>query len=139
MRKTRVVAVMAVAALAAVTVAVAPRGGPLELSWYTVDGGGDMFSAGGDLELSGTIGQTDAGVMSGGDLTLTGGFWFGHPPGDCNATGDVTLFDHQDFVACMGGPTGPPLPPTCRCFDMDGDGDADVTDFALLQASFMTP
>jgi len=45
------------------------------IDWHTVDGGGRMSSTGGDLELSGTIGQPDAGVMSGGDLELVGGFW----------------------------------------------------------------
>ena len=45
------------------------------IDWHTVDGGGHMSSTGGDLELSGTIGQPDAGVMTGGDLELVGGFW----------------------------------------------------------------
>ncbi len=47
------------------------------IDWYTVDGGGDMSSTGGDYELSGTIGQPDARteLMTGGDYTLTGGFW----------------------------------------------------------------
>ena len=46
-----------------------------EITWYSIDGGGGMRSTGGDFELSGTIGQPDAGRMSGGDFTLTGGFW----------------------------------------------------------------
>ena len=48
----------------------------------TVDGGGDMWTTGGDSELSGTIGQPDANaeVMTGGDYTLTGGFWGGGMP-----------------------------------------------------------
>jgi len=45
------------------------------IDWYTVDGGGEMASTGGDFELSGTIGQPDAGVMTGGDFELVGGFW----------------------------------------------------------------
>ena len=36
-----------------------------DISWYTIDGGGGS-SAGGAFQLSGTIGQHDAGVMSGG-------------------------------------------------------------------------
>ena len=55
------------------------RPGPdYDLSWYTIDGGGVMFStdAGGEYELSGTIGQPDAGgPMTGGEFELTGGFW----------------------------------------------------------------
>jgi hypothetical protein len=46
----------------------------LEIGWFTVDGGGGT-SGGGDYSLSGTIGQADAGVLSGGGYTLTGGLW----------------------------------------------------------------
>ena len=51
-------------------------GGGSDLTWSTIDGGGETFSTGGDYELSGTIGQPDAGEMTGGDYALTGGFWF---------------------------------------------------------------
>jgi hypothetical protein len=44
------------------------------IDWFTIDGGGGT-STGSGYELTGTIGQPDAGAMSGGDLTLTGGFW----------------------------------------------------------------
>ena len=47
----------------------------LAISWYTIDGGGGMNSAGGGLQLDGTIGQPDAGAMTGGGFSLTGGFW----------------------------------------------------------------
>jgi len=50
-----------------------------DLTWWTVDGGGGTVS-GGAYELSGTIGQPDAGVLSGGGYTLAGGFWSGGPP-----------------------------------------------------------
>ena len=47
------------------------------VEWWTTDGGGDMFSTGGDYELSGTVGQPDASpvMMTGGDFELSGGFW----------------------------------------------------------------
>ncbi len=48
-----------------------------DLSWYTIDGGGATFSAGGGYSLGGTIGQPDAGSMSGGSYQLNGGFWGG--------------------------------------------------------------
>ena len=51
--------------------------GGYELSWWTVDGGGQMYSLGGGYELGGTIGQPDAGVLTGGGYTLGGGFWRG--------------------------------------------------------------
>jgi hypothetical protein len=43
-------------------------------NWFTVDGGGGT-SSGGQFTLSGTAGQPDAGVMTGGGYTLHGGFW----------------------------------------------------------------
>ena len=51
--------------------------GGYDLSWWTVDGGGQMYSVGGGYELGGTIGQPDAGVLAGGGYTLGGGFWRG--------------------------------------------------------------
>jgi len=45
-----------------------------DLSWFTVDGGGGS-SSGGPYTLNGTIGQPDAGTMSGGNYSLVGGFW----------------------------------------------------------------
>src|ERR1051325_7340389 len=44
------------------------------IDWFTVDGGGGT-STGGVYSVSGTIGQPDAGVMSGGNFSITGGFW----------------------------------------------------------------
>jgi hypothetical protein len=44
------------------------------IDWSTVDGGGGT-STGGVYSVSGTIGQPDAGKLSGGNFTLEGGFW----------------------------------------------------------------
>jgi hypothetical protein len=44
------------------------------IDWYTIDGGGDT-STNSQYSLSGTIGQPDAGRMTGGSFTLDGGFW----------------------------------------------------------------
>lgn len=62
------------------SVALAQEGGPYDLSWSTVDGGGYTFSSGGAYELGGTIGQPDAGCMEGGTYLLCGGFWPGSAP-----------------------------------------------------------
>jgi hypothetical protein len=43
------------------------------IDWSTIDGGGT--STGGVYCVTGTIGQPDAGKMSGGNFTLDGGFW----------------------------------------------------------------
>jgi hypothetical protein len=63
--------------LAALSVAEAQTGGPYDLTWSTIDGGGHMFSTGGVYALGGTIGQADAGALSGGVYALRGGFWGG--------------------------------------------------------------
>jgi hypothetical protein len=44
------------------------------INWFTIDGGGGT-STGSVYTVSGTIGQPDAGHMSGGNYTLDGGFW----------------------------------------------------------------
>ncbi|MGA9451647.1 MAG: hypothetical protein WBW41_09960 [Verrucomicrobiia bacterium] len=45
------------------------------IDWYKVSGGGGT-STGGTYQVSGTIGQHDAGgPMAGGNYSLTGGFW----------------------------------------------------------------
>lgn len=44
------------------------------IDWYTIDGGGGT-STGGVYTVSGTIGQPDAGHMSGGNFSIDGGFW----------------------------------------------------------------
>src|ERR1022692_2341720 len=45
------------------------------IDWYKVSGGGGT-STGGIYTVSGTIGQHDAGgPMTGGNFSLTGGFW----------------------------------------------------------------
>jgi hypothetical protein len=106
-----------------------------ELSRYTIDGGGVMFSTGGNFELSGTIGQPDAGVMSGGGFELTGGFWFSLASGDCNEDGGVNLVDYGNFEPCLSGPDGGVVA-GCACFDFDQDNDADLLDAARFQRAF---
>lgn len=59
--------------------ALAPAqvGAGYELSWWTVDGGGNQL-AGGDFVLLGTAGQPEAGnALSGGGFELSSGFWPG--------------------------------------------------------------
>ncbi len=58
-------------------VILAQSGGDYNLEWNTMDGGGHTFSTGGAYSLGGTVGQPDAGAMSGGDYVLVGGFWGG--------------------------------------------------------------
>ena len=46
------------------------------IDWHTIDGGGGT-STGGSYALSGTIGQADAGHLTGGTYEVQGGFWPG--------------------------------------------------------------
>ena len=107
-----------------------------DLTWHTIDGGGVMRSTGGDFELSGTIGQHDAGRMAGGGFELTGGFWFEVLPSDCNEDGVVGLLDYDTFETCITGPGGGPLPAGCNCYDFDQDGVITLSDFATVQEMF---
>ena len=57
--------------------ATAQTGGGYDLTWSTIDNGGDA-SAGGGYTLNGTMGQPDVGIaLAGGGYTLVGGFWGG--------------------------------------------------------------
>lgn len=103
----------------------------------TIDGGGGMRSTGGDFDLSGTIGQPDAGaLLTGGGFEVTGGFWFRVVTGDANGDGIIDLFDYQQFVDCLNGPGGDPLPPECGNLDSDDDGDTDLADWGEFQKAF---
>jgi hypothetical protein len=109
-----------------------------EIARSTIDGGVVMRSTGGAFELSGTIGQPDAGKITSGDgeFELTGGFWFEEPPDDCNSDGWIDLVDYDDFGECLSGPDGGlPFPP-CNCFDLDSDNDVDLSDIRWFQQAF---
>ena len=83
----------------AVLHAVALAGDDFDLSWHTIDGGGGT-STGGDLSLSGTIGQPDASAMTSGAFTLVGGFWA--------VSGGASKFCPQDISPGSGdGIIGP--------------------------------
>jgi hypothetical protein len=118
-----------------------------DITWWTIDDGGSMWTAGGAFELSGTIGQADAGALVGGVFELTGGFW-GVPtgpqfaPGDLNCDGRVNNFDITPFVLALTA-TPPDYPeyyalyPDCdrNLGDINGDGlvnNFDITPFVEL-------
>jgi hypothetical protein len=102
-----------------------------DLTWHTIDGGGGT-STGGGYALSGTIGQPDAGVMSGGDFVLTGGFWTGSVempapicPGDLNGDSVVNVSDLLILLGAWGSCPG------CAA-DLNGDGVVNVSDLLIL-------
>lgn len=86
-QKLRIILVLVLLLLITLPV-LAQSGGGYDLSWSTADGGGGS-SSGSTFSLTGTAGQPDAGVMSGGDFTLAGGFWGG---------GAVTITQLQLFL-----------------------------------------
>ncbi len=57
-------------------------------------------------------------------------------PGDFDYDRDVDPTDLQHFLGCGLGPGIPQTGPACSDGDLDGDGDVDQADFALLQRSY---
>jgi hypothetical protein len=78
MKRVLIIALVLLAFLASGTLVLAQTG-VFSLPWYTIDGGA-ASSHGGDFALSGTVGQPDAGALSGGVFTLAGGFGGGVMP-----------------------------------------------------------
>ena len=107
-----------------------------DLSWFTVDGGGAMFTTGGTYELSGTIGQADAsGPMTGGTFSLVGGFWALPATVPCPGDGDGDADVDQDDLDLVLFNFGTPQPPGTNG-DVDGDGDVDQDDLDLVLFNF---
>ena len=74
--RRRFQAALAVGLLSTVT-GVVPAGAYDPITWYTSDGGGANSVVAGPYKLGGTIGQPDAGTLSGGTFKMCGGFWVG--------------------------------------------------------------
>jgi len=111
-----------------------------DLSWHTIDGGGATFSSGGGFRIGATIGQPDAGVLTGGEFELVGGFWAAATlaaplPGDIDGDGSVDLEDFEILVDCTTGP-GAELGIECGGADLNGDGAVDLLDFSEFQVRF---
>ena len=105
------------------------NGGNYEITWSTIDGGGGR-STGADFALVGTIGQPDAGEMSGGDYRVHGGFW---PRGPQLLLQCFVNFEHFAAFAmywldtpCNEGNNW------CEGADLDYYGDVDLEDVKVL-------
>jgi hypothetical protein len=55
--------------------------------------------------------------------------------GDCDRDGDTDLADFGSLAACLGGP-GAGIGAGCGCFDLDGNEDIDLLDYAGFQSAF---
>ncbi len=102
------------------TLALAPAllAQDFNISWHTIDGGGEMFCNGGNFELSGTIAQPDAGTLTGGDS----------PPCDpchMNCDGDINALDIENFIDLLFNGATPCAPCTG---DTNADGNIDALD-----------
>jgi hypothetical protein len=72
----RLLVIMLLLALILAAGAVLSAPNSLNVSWWTVDGGGAAPELnGGSYSLQGTTGQADAGAMGNGRYTLNGGYW----------------------------------------------------------------
>jgi hypothetical protein len=112
--------------VAGVVLALAPDAhAQFSMNWYTIDGGGGT-SSGGSFTIRGTIGQHDAGIMSGASLQLAGGFWGGATAPGCPAD----LDDGSGTGTPDGGVTIDDLVYFITAFNL-GDIEADLDDDGL--------
>ena len=98
---------------------------------------GGIENVGGGFALSGTIGQPDAGPMTGGSFELTGGYWAGAAaipcPQDVTGDGVVNVLDLIQLLLCFGQPVTPPCD---TGQDTNGDGAVNVLDLIDVLLAF---
>lgn len=114
------------------TGASAQSGGPFNLDWSTIDGGGNTFSTGGTFKVGGTVGQPDAAgmpLLSGGSFSMSGGFWFQRCTGDVNLDGVVNDADLLIVLFEFGNP-GP------SNADLNDDGTVNDADLLVVLFNF---
>lgn len=78
----------AIGVTAVLAFAVTPAWAQYSISWFAIAGGGTTQAAGGVYTLRGTVGQPDAGLLTGGGYALNGGFW-----GSANTTTGIAPED----------------------------------------------
>lgn len=106
------------------------------ISWSTLDSGGGVLT-GDTFEISATIGQPDAGTLSGDEFLIETGYWVSpsgsgrNPcPGDFNRDGFIDFFDYDNFVLLFE--TG------FNAADVNRDGFIDFFDYDDFVRSFET-
>ncbi len=88
-----------------------------DLSWFSINGGGDSYGSSTNYQIGYSVGQSVAGEGSSASYDLGIGFWYGAyilcsaVPGDANGTGSITLGDiiqvvnyifDKDKLPCLG-------------------------------------
>ena len=113
-----------------VLVMAATAGADYSIAWYTIDGGGGT-SSGGPYQLSGTIGQADAGYHYETPYELLGGFWVGGP---------LCIVDLEDFATFasfwLNGPCNE-ANNWCGGADLNQVNDVDIDDMRVLAAQWL--
>lgn len=109
----------------------------LQINWSTIDGGGGT-SAGGSFTLSGTMGQPDAGVLSGGSFAVSGGFWAVVQTAVCYANCDgstiAPVLNVSDFACFLNSfAAGEPY---ANCDGSTASPVLNVQDFACFLNAF---
>ncbi len=75
--------------------------------------------------------QAEHGATDFGNLAT----WLKNTVGDLDCNGIVDINDFENYLDCVTGP-GVPTGVECRDADLDGDGDADIADVAIMQRVF---
>lgn len=101
---------------ATVPVAAGVSGGPINMDWYTINNGGAIEVASGNIKMGLSIGQSAVGEVSAGNIKMGLGFWYGAsssavPSCECDCHADpkcdsvTNIFDVTNAVnvAFRGG------------------------------------
>jgi len=139
-RTTIILTMFMILAVTLAAIATAGQSTDYSISSHVIAGGGGTSSSG-SYALSGTIGQHEAGKMSGGNFTLVGGFWAcpaspSEPkcptPGDLNCDGVV---DGADLLILLSAWGECPAPNDCPA-DLNNDGSVDGADLLILLSNW---
>ena len=104
--------------------------GDYRIDWYTIDGGGGT-SSGGPYQLTGTIGQPDAGYHNGGTYELLGGFWTGGPLCIVNLQQFATFASYWLDGPCNESNNW------CNGADLNQMNDVDIVDLTILGSEWL--
>ena len=100
------------------------------IDWHTIDGGGGT-SSGGPYQLTGTIGQADAGYHDEAPYELLGGFWVGGPRCIVNLEDFATFAAWWLETSCDAGND------YCGGADLVGEDGVNIDDLKLLASEWL--